>query len=79
MLSSFGSGSVPAIESLALCIAQAQALNAVGNSDSEGEGERKGEVDVGRLFGALAVLQAIGQTIAGVRFFLKNSVCRLEC
>jgi hypothetical protein len=50
-LSSFGSGIVPAMQSLALCILQ-----------------RRGDVDVGagRLFGAMAVVQAAGQTILGV-------------
>lgn len=60
-LSSMGSGAVPAVQSLALCIVQARALIS-GNADGE-DGSAKG---VGRLFGALAVLQAVGQMILGV-------------
>jgi hypothetical protein len=55
---SFASGVVPAMQSLALCIMQARALR-------EGDGAG-GEVDVGRLFGGMAVLQAVGQMILGV-------------
>jgi hypothetical protein len=49
-LSSLGSGLIPAVQSLALCILQASGASA----------------DVGKLFGALAVIQAIGSTILGV-------------
>jgi hypothetical protein len=54
-LSSLGSGAVPAIQSLALCMLQVRALDA-GEADDGQEG-------VGSLFGALAVLHAVGQMI----------------
>jgi len=56
-MGSLGSGSVPAMQSLALCILQVRAL--------DGEGEQ----GVGELFGALAVLQAVGQMILGPMIF----------
>lgn len=56
-LASLGSGAVPAIHSLALCILQARALDA---------GETDGGAEAGSLFGALAVLQAVGQMILAV-------------
>lgn len=59
-LSSLGSGSVPAIQSLALCILQVRALDA-GATGTPGK-----EAGVGQLFGALAVLQTVGQMIIGV-------------
>jgi hypothetical protein len=65
-LSCLGSGAVPAIQSLALCILQVRALDA-GEADG---GKAEG---VGSLFGALAVLQAVGQMILGVSI---NSVWR---
>lgn len=54
LLSSFGSGVVPSVQSLALCILQADAAE-------------EGKVaETGPLFGAFAVLQATGQMILGV-------------
>ena len=58
-LSSLGSGALPAIQSLALCILQVRALDAGEANGGRDEG-------VGSLFGALAVLQAAGQMILGV-------------
>jgi hypothetical protein len=58
-LSSLGSGGMPAIQSLALCILQVRALDA-------GEADGGKEEGIGSLFGALAVLQAVGQMILGV-------------
>lgn len=58
-LSSLGSGAMPAIQSLALCILQVRASDA---GDADG-GRDEG---IGSLFGALAVLQAVGQMILGV-------------
>jgi hypothetical protein len=55
-LSSLGSGAVPAIQSLALCMLQMRALDAGEADDGQEEG-------VGSLFGALAVLHAVGQMI----------------
>lgn len=60
-LSSMGAGLLPAAHSLALCIMQA-----------------RGDVaDVGRLFGALSVLQAVGSTILGVSARLSYFICSL--
>jgi hypothetical protein len=68
-LTSFGSGAVPAIHSLALCVLQVRALDAatcsVDGEDAKVESEEEG---TGALFGAFAVLQAVGQMILGVSF-----------
>jgi len=53
VLSCFGSGVVPSVQSLALCILQADAAN------------EDRVVETGPLFGAFAVLQATGQMILG--------------
>lgn len=67
-LNGLGSGAVPAIHSLALCITQVRALGA--SSGESGEATAS-DVDggVGQLFGALAVLQAVGQMIFGPLLF----------
>lgn len=65
-LSSLGSGTFPAIQSLALCVLQVRSLDA-GAPDAQGTENGK-EKSVGELFGALAVLQAMGQMILGVSF-----------
>ena len=62
-LSSFGSGVVPAVQSLALSILQSRSIS---NAKAGCKGE---DVDIGRLFGALAVLQAVGQMILGPLIF----------
>ena len=75
-LTGFGSGSVPAIHSLALCMLQVRNLdNAAGCTsvvDDEDANlvESNTEDGTGALFGAFAVLQAVGQMILGVSFFL---------
>ena len=61
-LSSFGAGLTPAVNSFALCVLQMQA--AVTSSTT---GNAIPSVDAGKLFGALAVLQAIAQMVLGVR------------
>ncbi|KAF8656267.1 hypothetical protein AX16_002703 [Volvariella volvacea WC 439] len=61
-LSSMGSGTLPAVQSLALCIVQLRALrsgNPTGGSDES----------TGKLLGALAVLQAIGQMVLAPMLF----------
>ena len=60
-LSCLGTGVQPAVNSLALCILQIQSdlLNESGTSQDGG--------DAGRLFGALASIQSVGQMILGVR------------
>jgi len=62
-LSSLGSGAVPAIQSLSLCILQARA------SDT-GEADGGPEEAAGSLFSALAVLYAIGSMIGPLLFGL---------
>ena len=62
-LSSFGSGVIPAVQSLALCTLQSRSL---ANASA---GVTTADVDIGRLFGALAVLQAVGQMILGPMLF----------
>lgn len=61
-LSCLGTGVHPAVNSLALCILQIQGdvLNEAGVPQDGG--------DVGRLFGALASIQSVGQMILGVRY-----------
>lgn len=70
MLSSFGSGLVPATHSLALCILQARALSLPDVDGVDGLIKPDADVEVGKLFGALAVLQAVGQMILGVSVVL---------
>ncbi|KAG7451200.1 uncharacterized protein BT62DRAFT_406404 [Guyanagaster necrorhizus] len=62
-LTSMGCGAVPAVQSLALCITQARTIIETGAGP---EDQAKGSAGTGRLFGALAVLQATGQMILGV-------------
>ena len=57
-LGCFGSGVVPAAQSLGLCVLQMRNLSAGDSMELEG--------GVGSLFGAFAVLQAVGSTILGV-------------
>ena len=57
--SSFGSGVGPSTQSLALCILQMRNLGSGDNTEVD--------AGAGALFGALAVLQAVGATILGVR------------
>ncbi|KAK7061271.1 MFS general substrate transporter [Favolaschia claudopus] len=63
-IASWGGGLVPAINSLALCISQARGL-----LEAEAGGDPSIESSTGKLFGALAVLQAIGQMILGPLVF----------
>lgn len=62
-LSSFGSGVVPAVQSLALCVLQSRSL-----ANASAGGTEK-DIGIGRLFGALAVVQAVGQMIIGPTIF----------
>lgn len=76
-LNSFASGMVPAVHSLALCITQARGLEADFGSlphDDESYDEPSiapspTTVDTGTLFGAFAILQAVGQMILGPMLF----------
>ncbi|GLB40407.1 putative MFS general substrate transporter [Lyophyllum shimeji] len=66
-LSSLGSGAGPALQSLALCIVQVRQLDAAAaNGDGAPSVKEEG---VGQLFGALAVLQTLGQMILGPMLF----------
>ncbi|PPQ67510.1 hypothetical protein CVT25_006051 [Psilocybe cyanescens] len=70
-MNGMGSGAVPAIQSLALCMMQVRAFNGGevaegGDSNVSASGETPGS---GTLFGALAVLQATGQMILGPMLF----------
>ncbi|EAU85612.2 hypothetical protein CC1G_06325 [Coprinopsis cinerea okayama7 len=74
---SFASGMVPAVHSLALCIVQARTLEPDFGIESHSSEGQRGEsaaptaapVDTGTLFGAFAVLQAVGQMILGPMLF----------
>ncbi len=62
-LSSIGAGVVPTLNSFALCVMQMRSFEP-NNVDDGGEG---------RLFGALAIVQAVGQQILGVRILASYS------
>ncbi|CAL1715812.1 unnamed protein product [Somion occarium] len=66
VLSSFGAGLIPATNSFALCVMQMQAAADVGVGNGVIPPVDGG---AGRLFGALAVLQAVGQMILGPMLF----------
>ncbi|KAF6757312.1 major facilitator superfamily domain-containing protein [Ephemerocybe angulata] len=71
-LSALGGGLVPAVHSLALCIVQVRALEPdVASSSGENGSAAQASplVDSGSLFGAFAVLQALGQMILGPMLF----------
>jgi len=67
-LTGLGSGAVPAIHSLALCMMQVRALDAKAAAAGQQEVDSQDGEGTGALFGALAVLQAVGQMILGVSF-----------
>jgi hypothetical protein len=67
-MNSLGSGAIPAVHSLALCLMQVRALDA-GTTAAEVEEmvlDSESAVGTGSLFGAFAVLQSVGQMILGV-------------
>ncbi|KAF9565265.1 MFS general substrate transporter [Agrocybe pediades] len=69
-LNGMGSGAVPAIHSLALCVMQVRALGASsGEPGEESTAMKNADEGTGQLFGALAVLQAVGQMILGPMLF----------
>ncbi|KAL0954450.1 hypothetical protein HGRIS_003426 [Hohenbuehelia grisea] len=69
-LSSFGSGMLPAVQSLALCIVQARALDEENAEHAEGQqSDPPSSIAVGKLFGAIATLQAVGQMTLGPLMF----------
>lgn len=69
MLSSFASGVVPTVQSLALCYMQVDALETQSENIARGQSTTNvAHANTGSLFGALSVLQATGQMILGVSF-----------
>ncbi|KAG1762710.1 hypothetical protein EDD22DRAFT_1026262 [Suillus occidentalis] len=71
-LSCVGAGVLPGMQSLALCTLQGRALvtkEAAVRAGEAQEHDNDPELEPGKLFGALAVLQAIGQTILGPMIF----------
>ena len=71
-LTSFGSGAVPAIHSLGLCMLQVRKLDTAAALEGEVGNfvvDSHKEEGTGPLFGAFAVLQTVGQMILGVSFF----------
>lgn len=65
VLSSLGSGVIPTVQSLALNIFKAT-----------GHGADEGRAGAGKLFGAIAALQAVFQMILGVRFSIPSHLCQ---
>ena len=71
-MNSLGSGFIPAVHSLALCLMQVRALD-TGTTAAEVEEmvvDSESAIGTGSLFGAFAVLQSVGQMILGVCGFL---------
>ncbi|KAG1822038.1 uncharacterized protein BJ212DRAFT_1335414 [Suillus subaureus] len=71
-LSCVGAGVMPGMQSLALCTLQGRALATKEGAVRTGEAQEHDndvELEPGKLFGALAVLQAVGQTILGPMIF----------
>lgn len=67
LMNSLGTGLVPALHSIAMCTLYLRERNANGVDASAGlEESGKGGKDIGKLFGSLAVLQAVGMSILGV-------------
>ncbi|KAK7050939.1 hypothetical protein VNI00_005051 [Paramarasmius palmivorus] len=66
-VSSMGSGILPAIQSLALCITQAREL--LHDENSAEPNTKGGGSETGKLFGALSTMQALGQMILAPLLF----------
>ena len=56
----------PASQSVMLAL-MADGAPVASNADGEGADEGNGEIGIGGMFGAISMLQAIGQNIIGVR------------
>lgn len=68
-ISCVGGGVMPGMQSLALCTLQGRAITTQELTVRVGEAqehEADAALEPGKLFGALAVTQAVGQTIIGV-------------
>lgn len=72
-LGSFGAGAYPAVQSLAISILQLRALRSSRNSSTTSSTSEPEDpvsmCSIGALFGALAVLQTLGQSILGPLLF----------
>jgi len=68
-LTGFGGGTTPAVHSLALCMLQVRRLDNAAASEDANLAESNKEEGTGALFGAFAVLQAVGQMILGPMIF----------
>lgn len=73
-----GAGVMPAAQSMALCTLQGRSMTEKeeiarlqGNTERDPVGQDSAP-ESGKLFGAFSVLQAIGQTIVGVRFYIRS-------
>ncbi|KAG9088414.1 hypothetical protein FRC06_002049 [Ceratobasidium sp. 370] len=73
---SFGGGFIPAAQSLALALAHPSA-HAVRRNASTGKSPAPAKQEVGRLFGALAVIQALGSQVAGPAIFSATFVASI--
>lgn len=76
-LTSFGGGMGPASQSVMLALmADGAPVSGTGADGEGGEGAEDGsnEVGIGGMFGAISMLQAIGQNIIGVRFLCLSSL-----
>lgn len=72
ILSSFGAGMVPAMQSVAMCMLH------LADGPSEEQTAKNGGAEVGKLFGAFAVLEPAGIMIIGVRaLFLSDGESRM--
>lgn len=69
-LTALGSGTTPAIHSMALCMLQVRATNAAACRVDGEDANLVEEEGAGGLFGAFGVVQAVAQTILGVSVFL---------
>ena len=71
MIASMGSGMQPAVQSIAMCTLHLREI-AGGRETSENKGGR----EIGKLFGAFAILQAVGSMILSVSFSLLSLLSR---
>ncbi|KAG8705610.1 hypothetical protein FRC08_001574 [Ceratobasidium sp. 394] len=73
---SFGGGFVPAAQSLALAL-EHPSIHAARRNASAGKSPAPAKREVGRLFGALAVVQALGSQVAGPAIFSATFVASM--
>ncbi|KAI0782329.1 major facilitator superfamily domain-containing protein [Abortiporus biennis] len=68
-LNSFGVGLLPGVNSFAMCVVKMWVLGAKGHGQGDPVPADGAEGGAGRLFGALALLQSVGQQILGPMMF----------